>query len=154
VKDKLQRLVRRFSCFVQGHPCEATGRRGYALCEWRCQRCGGVFISHSDYGRALLPATPDSDEMLIRHMDAIRADACTPNVPAQGREAYPDAGCLAVWSCPWCGCDETWFDRTVSYLPDGTEDGMKTRCVKCGRETDDMPNNALHVQPGRESGGL
>ena len=42
-------------------------------------------------------------------------------------------------TCPWCGCAETWFDRTISYLPDGTEDGMKTRCIKCGRATDDLP---------------
>ena len=55
-------------------------------------------------------------------------------------------GCSAVWACPWCGCDETWFDRTISYLPDGTEDGMKTRCVKCGRANDDLPNNAVRVK--------
>jgi hypothetical protein len=84
--NTLRRLVRRFSCFGQGHPCEATGRRGYALREWRCQRCGGVFISHSDYGQQLIPATPDSDEMLIRHMEAIRADACTPNATAHVRD--------------------------------------------------------------------
>ena len=84
--NTLRRLVRRVLCFVQGHSCEATGRRGYALREWRCQRCGGVFISHSGYGRALLPATPDSGEMLIRHMEAIRADACTPNAQAHFSE--------------------------------------------------------------------
>lgn len=31
-----------------------------------------------------------------------------------------------------CGSNETWFDRTVTLKPDGTEDGMKTRCVGCG----------------------
>ena len=77
----VRRIIRRFLCVTQGHPCEATGRRGYALREWRCQRCGGVFISHSDYGRALLPATPDSDEMLIRHMEAIRPDALAKHCP-------------------------------------------------------------------------
>lgn len=34
--------------------------------------------------------------------------------------------------CPKCGCEDTWFDRTIYLHPDGTEDGMKTRCVKCG----------------------
>jgi hypothetical protein len=65
----LRHFVRRFICLVRSHPCEATGRRGYALREWRCQRCGGVFISHIDYDRVLLPATPASDEMLTRHGD-------------------------------------------------------------------------------------
>jgi len=92
---KLERLVRRFLCFVQGHPCKATGRRGYALREWRCQRCGGVYISHSDYGRALLPATPDSDEMLVRHMEAIRADACTPNNIIRIKEKENENGLIA-----------------------------------------------------------
>lgn len=70
------------------------------------------------------------------------------NAPRQGRSetTYPERGCSAVWACPWCGCDETWFDRTISYLPDGTEDGMKTRCVKCGRANDDLPNSALCVK--------
>ena len=31
-----------------------------------------------------------------------------------------------------CGGTDTWFDRTITYNPDGTEDGMKTRCSKCG----------------------
>lgn len=44
-----------------------------------------------------------------------------------------------VWSCPWCGHNETWFDNTISCLPDGTGTGMKTRCIKCGRAIDDLP---------------
>jgi predicted RNA-binding Zn-ribbon protein involved in translation (DUF1610 family) len=37
------------------------------------------------------------------------------------------------WTCPHCGGRETWFDRTITCRSDGTEEGMKTRCVKCGR---------------------
>lgn len=53
----------------------------------------------------------------------------------------PTAG-SADWICPWCGCNETWFDRTVAHLPDGTEIGMTTRCVKCGKATNDKAMRA------------
>lgn len=81
---------------------------------------------------------------------------------ANGRDGGLDipsssaSDCSVVWRCPWCGCDETWFDRTVSYGPDGveygygTENGMKTRCVKCGRTTDDLPNARPDGQEGGE----
>jgi len=31
-----------------------------------------------------------------------------------------------------CKHKNTWFDRTISYSSDGTEDGMHTRCSDCG----------------------
>ncbi len=46
------------------------------------------------------------------------------------------------WTCQFCGGKETWFDRTITCRSDGTEEGMKTRCVKCGRATGDLPNAA------------
>ena len=39
--------------------------------------------------------------------------------------------------CQKCGSEETWFDRTISYSPDGTEEGMKTRCAGCGQDIDE-----------------
>lgn len=42
------------------------------------------------------------------------------------------------WKCPHCGCKEIWFDRTITCLSDGTEEGMKTRCAKCGRTVDEV----------------
>ena len=84
---------------------------------------------------------------------AIERRVDSPNAPLHlqgGATAEPckrESGCSAVWSCPRCGCDETWFDRTISCLPDGTEDGMKTRCVQCGRATDDVPNDTLQGSP-------
>lgn len=54
------------------------------------------------------------------------------------------------WKCPACGCDETWFDRTIGLHPDGTEDGMKTRCAKCGRDVEetDEPSEPKNKQSG------
>ena len=70
------------------------------------------------------------------------------NAPDQARAGSPspESDCSAAWACPWCGCGETWFDRTIAHLPDGTEEGMKTRCVKCGRATDNLPNIVLSVK--------
>lgn len=89
--NTLQCFVKRFLCFIQGHMCEATGRFGHVLREWHCLRCGRVFISHRDYALTLLPATPESDEILTRHMKAIHKNACTPNTagrtPAVGSNA-------------------------------------------------------------------
>ena len=53
-------------CLVYGHRCEATGRHGHLLHEWRCLRCGGVFVSHVDYGSLLIPADKDSDQIFER----------------------------------------------------------------------------------------
>jgi hypothetical protein len=47
---------------------------------------------------------------------------------------------IPAYHCPWCDRDtDLWFDRTVAYLPDGTEVGMKDRCTDCGRATDEFP---------------
>lgn len=40
------------------------------------------------------------------------------------------------WSCPKCHGTEQWFDRTIWYNDDGTEEGMTNRCVNCGISTD------------------
>lgn len=56
--------MNRLLCFLFGHLCEPTGRRGIVLREWRCERCGGLYISHRDYGNAIVPADEDSDRML------------------------------------------------------------------------------------------
>ena len=106
----------------------------------------------------------DAVERMMDAREALVAVLCDPegNVCIQGSDADRDVVRKALdtlsvanvtderrgiprpspsgWSCPWCGCDETWFDRTITYLPDGTEDGMKTRCTKCGRATDNKPN--------------
>jgi hypothetical protein len=42
--------------------------------------------------------------------------------------------------CPWCKKEtDLWFDRSFVINPDGTDDGMKDRCVDCGRATDEIP---------------
>ena len=56
--------LKRLLCFFLGHPCVATGRHGYLLHEWRCQRCDGLYISHVDHGDMLLPADSDFDRIL------------------------------------------------------------------------------------------
>lgn len=43
------------------------------------------------------------------------------------------------WKCKFCGCEEMWFDRSIEYLPDGTEIGMQNRCSSCGRGVDENP---------------
>lgn len=44
------------------------------------------------------------------------------------------------WVCPWCGNDETYFDRSILVDGDGNEiEGMKDRCTGCGRADDDIP---------------
>ena len=44
--------------------------------------------------------------------------------------------------CPQCGCEETWFDRTIT-----TWEGMKTRCVNCGRATDESGRGEMDWKP-------
>jgi DNA-directed RNA polymerase subunit RPC12/RpoP len=42
--------------------------------------------------------------------------------------------------CPWCKKEtDIWFDRTIVYLSDDIEIGMKDRCTKCGKATDEEP---------------
>lgn len=55
--------IKRILCFFTGHPCVATGRHGYVLHEWRCQRCSGLYVSHTDHGRWLIPADAGSDRI-------------------------------------------------------------------------------------------
>ena len=43
---------------------------------------------------------------------------------------------VELWQCPVCGCEETWFDRSVAYC-DGVEEGPTTRCAGCGRDVDE-----------------
>lgn len=56
--------------------------------------------------------------------------------------AQPKAGSNPApstpWQCPHCGsADGTWFDRTLTYNRDGTEQGMWIRCVHCGEILDE-----------------
>jgi hypothetical protein len=80
----LESVVRRVWCFVTGHPCEPTGRHAILLREWRCKRCGGLYISHAEYGNCLLPADSGSDRILRDCMDAIKASEATPNGDISG----------------------------------------------------------------------
>jgi hypothetical protein len=38
-----------------------------------------------------------------------------------------------MWQCE-CGCEETWFDRTLTYNEENHESCMVYRCKKCGKE--------------------
>jgi hypothetical protein len=84
--NTLRRLVRRVLCFVQGHPCQPTGRTAILLTEWVCQRCGGTFVSHKEHGNALVPGDPDSDRIFRDWMDAIKTSSCTPNTALKGAD--------------------------------------------------------------------
>lgn len=56
------RFVRRAFCLMLGHPTIET-RRAILLTEWRCQNCGGRFVSHRDHGDTLLSADAESDRI-------------------------------------------------------------------------------------------
>lgn len=44
--------------------------------------------------------------------------------------------------CPWCQKEtDLWFDRSFVVNPDGTEEGMKDRCMECGNATDEVPED-------------
>ena len=76
----LQRMVRRITCCLRGHPCEPTGRHAILLVEWKCKRCGGLYVSHAHHGNALMSADDGSDRIFRDCMDAIKAaDAYPPN---------------------------------------------------------------------------
>jgi hypothetical protein len=47
------------------------------------------------------------------------------------------------WKCSNCGCEDVWFDRTLSYLPNGVDLGMQTFCENCGQITDKYGSNDL-----------
>lgn len=82
IRRSLELLVRRVRCMVQGHPCEMTGRHAILLIEWRCTRCGGLFVSHLHYGAALASPDAESEQLFRDFADAIRAqDVLPPNAP-------------------------------------------------------------------------
>ena len=77
-----RRFVRRILCFFRGHPCEPTGRHAILVVEWKCKRCGGIYVTHAHYGNDLLPADDDSDRLFRDCMDAIKASEAYPtNAP-------------------------------------------------------------------------
>jgi hypothetical protein len=46
-----------------------------------------------------------------------------------------------AYYCPWCKKEtDLWFDRTITCYPNGTEIGMKDRCIECGHATDELPD--------------
>lgn len=38
------------------------------------------------------------------------------------------------WQCPHCGGTDCWFDRSVTYLPNGEQEGPYMRCSSCGKD--------------------
>lgn len=82
----VKRLVRRIVCFFRGHPCDPTGRHAILLMEWKCKRCGGIYVSHAHHGNALIDADDDSDRIFRDCMDVIKgSDAYPPNVRVSDR---------------------------------------------------------------------
>jgi len=56
--------------------------------------------------------------------------------------------------CSWCKKEtDLWFDRTISYQADGTEIGMKDRCVECGEATDELPEIDDYTYDVENDGG-
>lgn len=87
IRRSLELLVRRLRCMVQGHPCVLTGRHAILLIEWRCTRCGGLFVSHVHHG-ATLVSHDAQIEQLFRFTDALRAqDVLPPNAQGSATEA-------------------------------------------------------------------
>jgi hypothetical protein len=66
-------------------------------------------------------------------------DTCTHGCGTEKFYAEDNKQENPAWVCPWCACEEMWLDRSIAYLPDGTEEGMKNRCTNCGKSTDDIP---------------
>jgi hypothetical protein len=62
------KFLNKLRCFIGGHPCDPTGRHGIVLIEWRCRRCGGLYVSHVDHGTALVDADEGSDR-IFRDVD-------------------------------------------------------------------------------------
>lgn len=75
---RLAKLLLWLRCFIKGHPCVATGRAAILLTEWKCQRCGGTFVSHRYHGNALVKSDTDSDRIFRDFADAIRKSEVTP----------------------------------------------------------------------------
>ena len=80
----LQRLVRRIACACYGHQCEPTGRHAILLMEWKCKRCGGIYVSHLHHGNALRDADDKSDRLFRDCLDAIKASQLSPNAQGSG----------------------------------------------------------------------
>jgi hypothetical protein len=79
----LEHMVRRITCFLRGHPCEPTGRHAILLVEWKCKRCGGLYVSHAHHSNALMSADDGSDRIFRDCLDAIKAaDAKPSNDPS------------------------------------------------------------------------
>ncbi len=84
VAGSVKQLVRRLLCMVQGHPCEMTGRHAILLIEWRCKRCGGLFVGHAHHGALLVTPDAQSEQLFRDFADAIRAkDVLPPNAKGQ-----------------------------------------------------------------------
>ncbi len=78
-----RRAVAKLRCFLCGHPCDPTGRHGIVLIEWKCRRCGGLYVSHVEHGNALVRADADSDQIFrdVRHLEtfpALSGDGASP----------------------------------------------------------------------------
>jgi hypothetical protein len=59
----MKTLLLRLFCFFAGHPCLPTGRHGLLLTEYRCTRCGRLYLGSSEYPGRLLPADQGSDRI-------------------------------------------------------------------------------------------
>lgn len=59
-----------------------------------------------------------------------------------------------AYYCPWCKKEtDTWFDRTISYSSDGTEEGMVDRCINCGHATNELPDAEEYNSYPENDGG-
>ncbi len=73
-------MANRLACFICGHPCVPTGRHAILIAEWKCQRCGGLYVSHAHY-RNVLPADEGSESIF---RDAIKASDALRKPPPPG----------------------------------------------------------------------
>jgi hypothetical protein len=63
-------------CFFKGHSCEPTGRHAVQLREWKCQRCGGLYVSNEpEYGDMLLPSDGDFVKLFEDYRDMLKRHA-------------------------------------------------------------------------------
>jgi len=61
---EMKKWFRKLCCFFLKHPCKPTGRHAVQLREWKCDRCGGVFVSNTpEYGNMLLDSDEDFDTL-------------------------------------------------------------------------------------------
>lgn len=57
----MKRWLKRLICSFRQHTCVETGRRGYTLHEWQCDRCGARLVTSDDHGGAYIVLTPSSE---------------------------------------------------------------------------------------------